>query len=84
LESKYDPVGKSAPPEEEENPEKKELLKKEWEKVLIRETVDRFVAIKREEKAIKNIKDVSNFEKFLQFNQSKLDRWYLLDLFERV
>lgn len=34
--------------------------------------------------ATQHNKETSNFEYFLQFNQSKLDRWYLIDLFERI
>ena len=29
-------------------------------------------------------KKQTNFQKFLTFNQNKLDKWYLIDLFQRI
>ena len=49
YEQKYQIVlNTSGKEEEEDNPERKELLKKEWEQNLIRETVSGFVERKKQ------------------------------------
>lgn len=47
--------------ESEENPESKELMKKQWEKMLISETVGRFLRKKGEQRMSQQEIETSNF-----------------------
>jgi len=46
---------------DEDNPENKELMKKEWEKMMIKDTVSQFNRIKKEESSTQHFREISNF-----------------------